>query len=177
MAGTTSPSSDVYEWRAAGVDGCAHVQGCLALITSGRGGYKNMLLRTADEGQEVFIYTRSTLVAQTGRPEGSLGEGNIYDVRVDGGFPPPAPRPTECEGDACSSPPGAPNDATPPSATFAGAGNLPPAATPTPAATKKAAVKKKHKAKTKKKKVRSKLKGKKAAKQAGRSGHDRGARS
>jgi hypothetical protein len=179
VAQTTSPSSDVYEWRAAGVDGCAHVQGCLALITSGRGGYKNMLLRTADEGREVFIYTRSTLVAQTGRPEGSLGEGNIYDVRVDGGFPPAPPRPTECEGDACSNPPGAPNDATPPSVTFSGAGNLSPAATPTPAATKKAVVKKKHKLKPKKKKkqARSNKKGKKAAKQASRAGHDRRARS
>jgi hypothetical protein len=132
ISGTTSPSSDVYEWRAPGVDGCARLQGCVALITSGRGGYQNILLGSADEGRDVFIYTRSTLVAQVGRPEGSLGEGNIYDARVDGGFAPLAPRPTECEGDACSTPPSAPNDATPSSLTFTGAGNIiaPPAGKP-----------------------------------------------
>ena len=115
----TSPSSDVYEWRADGVDGCVDLQGCLALITNGRGGYMNLLLGSADEGRDVFIYTRSKLVSA-----GSRILGDIYDVRIDGGFAPPPPRPTECEGDACSSPPGAPNDATPSSLTFSGAGNL-----------------------------------------------------
>jgi hypothetical protein len=123
---TTSPSSDVYEWRAAGVDGCTHVEGCLALITNGRGGFKNELLGAADEGRDVYIYTRSTLVAQVGRPENSLGEGNFYDVRVDGGFAPPPPRPTECEGDACSTPPAVPNDSTPSSLAFSGFGNVVP---------------------------------------------------
>jgi hypothetical protein len=121
---TTSPSSDVYEWRAAGVDGCAVVDGCLSLITNGRGGFKNELLGTADEGRDVFIYSRSTLVSQVGRPEGSLGEGNFYDVRADGGFAPLPPRPTECEGDACSTPPGVPNDSTPSSLAFSGFGNV-----------------------------------------------------
>ena len=40
-----SLSSDVYEWRRVGVDGCSRVQGCLALITSGHGGYLNKLDR------------------------------------------------------------------------------------------------------------------------------------
>ncbi len=172
-AGTTSPSSDVYEWRAAGVDGCAQLRGCLTLITDGRGGYLNLLLGTADEGRDVFIYTRSTLVSQTGRPEGSLGEGNIYDARIDGGFASLPPRPTECEGDSCSSPPSPPNDATPSSLIASGAGNLAPAAAPMPAAKQQAAVKKKHKAK---KKPRSKHKRRKTAKQAGRAGNDRRAR-
>jgi hypothetical protein len=148
--GTTSPSSDIYEWRAAGVDGCAQLQGCLALITDGRGGYMNLLWGTADEGRDVFIYTRSTLVAQTGRPEGGLGEGNIYDARVDGGFAPAPPRPTECEGDACSTPPGAPSDATPSSLTFSGQGNVP------PAPSTKTVVKSKKPKKKAKKKLRKK---------------------
>jgi hypothetical protein len=150
--GTTSPSSDIYEWRAAGVDGCDHVQGCLALITNGRGGFKNLLLRTANEGHDVFIYSRSTLVPQTGRPEGSLGEGNIYNVRVDGGLTPLPPRPTECEGDACSTPPAVPNDSTPSSFTFSGNGNV---VSVSPSATtgnsKKAKTKLKKKRKTRKK--------------------------
>ena len=45
-----SPSSDVYEWRRQGLDGCVRLQGCLALITSGRGGYLNILLGIAGEG-------------------------------------------------------------------------------------------------------------------------------
>jgi hypothetical protein len=129
--GTTSPSSDVYEWRRDGVDGCSQLQGCLALITDGRGGYKNLLLGTADEGRDVFIYTRSQLTAQDNDTS-----GDIYDVRIDGGFTPPPPRPVECEGDACSSPPSAPSDATPSSLTFNGAGNLAAEVTPVSKATK-----------------------------------------
>jgi hypothetical protein len=118
VKGTTSVSSDIYEWRAAGVDSCEHAQGCLSLITDGRGGYLNILLGSAEEGREVFIYTRSKLVSQDVDTA-----GDIYAVRVDGGFAPPSPRPTECEGDACSTPPPAPNDATPSSLTFNGMGN------------------------------------------------------
>ncbi len=114
-----SPSSDIYEWRRAGIDGCAHVQGCLALITDGRGGFLNILLGSTDEGRDVFIYTSSRLV-----PQDKDTAGDIYDVRIGGGFPPPPPRPVECEGDACSTVPAPPNDLTPSSATFQGAGNL-----------------------------------------------------
>jgi hypothetical protein len=123
IAGTTSPSSDVYEWRAAGVDGCERVQGCVALITDGRGGYLNLLLGSVDEGREALIYTRSKLL-----PQDVDSAGDVYAVRVDGGFPPPPPQPTECEGDACSIPPAAPNDATPSSLTFNGMGNVVPVA-------------------------------------------------
>ncbi len=121
---TTSPSSDIYEWRADGIDGCAHLQGCLALITDGRGGFYNLLLGTADEGRDVFIYTRSRLL-----PQDDDTSSDIYDVRIDGGLAPPPPRPVECEGDACSTPPNPPNDSTPSSSTFTGPGNLTP---PTP---------------------------------------------
>jgi hypothetical protein len=119
VKGVTSLSTDVYEWRAAGVDGCAAVQGCVALITDGRGGYLNALLGVAEEGREAFVYTNSKLL-----PQDVDSAGDIYAVRVDGGFAPPPPRPTECEGDACSTPPPAPNDATPSSLTFNGSGNV-----------------------------------------------------
>jgi hypothetical protein len=121
IGGRTSPSTDVYEWRRDGVDGCVVVDGCLALITDGRGGYLNLLLGTADEGRDVFIYTRSQLV-----PQDKDTSGDIYDVRVDGGLPEAPPRPVECEGDACSTAPSPPNDVTPSSFTFQGAGNLTP---------------------------------------------------
>ncbi len=114
-----SPSSDVYEWRRDGTDGCAHVQGCLALISSGRGGYLTILLGSAEEGRDVFFYTSSQLVAQD-----KDTAGDIYDARIGGGLPGPPPRPVECEGDACSTPASAPNDTTPASATFNGVGNM-----------------------------------------------------
>jgi hypothetical protein len=125
----TSPSSDVYEWRRSGVDGCVPVQGCLALITNGRGGHLNLLLGTAHEGRDVFIWSRSQLLTQD-----QDTAGDVYDVRIGGGFPEAPPRPTECEGDACSTPPPAPNDATPSSFTFTGAGNLVSALAPPPPA-------------------------------------------
>jgi hypothetical protein len=53
MSLTLSLSNDVYEWRKNGMDGCSHVQGCLALITSGTGGYKNMFLGMAPSGEDV----------------------------------------------------------------------------------------------------------------------------
>ncbi len=158
--GNASPSTDVYEWRAAGVNGCGAVQGCVALITDGRGGYLNLLLGTADEGRDVFIYTRSVLSPAAGGVEGSIGEGNIYDVRVDGGFAPPPPRPTECEADACSTPPNAPNDPTPSSLTFTGAGNVLPAVTPAPGPAKPKAETKPKPKKGKPKKKQAKVKGK-----------------
>jgi hypothetical protein len=160
--GHVSPSTDVYEWRAGGVDGCGVVQGCLALITDGLGGYLNLFLGTAHEGRDVFFYSRSVLSPWSHGAEGSIGEGNIYDARIGGGVSPPPLRPVECEGDECSAPPSPPVDSTPSSFTFAGVGNLvPEAASSHPAKKKAKPKKKKAKAKKgKKKKVKSKGKGK-----------------
>jgi hypothetical protein len=114
-----SPSSDVYEWRRDGIDGCAQLQGCLALITNGRGGFLNLLLGISPDGSDVFVYTHSQLLSQD-----NDNAGDIYDARIDGGLPGPAPRPTECEASACSTPPSAPTDATPSSSTYQGPGNV-----------------------------------------------------
>jgi hypothetical protein len=112
-----SPSSDVYEWRRDGINGCAHAQGCLSLISSGQGGHKVMLLGTTKSGHDVFFTTNAQLVGQD--KDTSM---DVYDARVDGGVA-EAARPVECEGDACSTPFAAPNDLTPSSATFQGAGD------------------------------------------------------
>ncbi len=126
-AGSTAPenpenqnsvSGDVYEWRRDGSHGCAQLEGCLALLTNGRGGYLNELLGTANEGSDVFIYTSSKLVG-----EDNDSAGDIYDVRIDGGFP-EASHPVECEGDSCSTPFAPPSDLTPSTATFQGQGNV-----------------------------------------------------
>jgi hypothetical protein len=114
-----SESSDVYEWRKNGIDGCAHVQGCLSLITNGRNGSRNMLLGTTPSGHDVFFATHSQLVARD-----TDSAGDVYDARIGGGFAPPESPPVECEAAACSTPASPPNDVTPSSLTFSGAGNL-----------------------------------------------------
>ncbi|HWX44975.1 MAG TPA: hypothetical protein VNY52_06605 [Solirubrobacteraceae bacterium] len=140
--GFTSLSSDVYEWRRLGVDGCALPQGCLSLITPGTGGYQVTLIGATESGGDVFFTTHSELL-----PRDNDTADDIYDARVGGGFPEPT-RAVECEGDSCSTPFAAPSDLTPSSATFQGAGDVlgasPPEAMakPTEKQTKKKARKK-----------------------------------
>ncbi len=154
-----SLSSDVYEWRRDGVDGCAQVQGCLALITSGHGGFLNELLGTTSTGGDVFFATKESLLTS----DDDTAE-DIYDARIGGGFAEP-PRPVECKGDSCSTPFVPPSEVTPSSASFQGAGNLVPEVTSTSTA-KEAA--KKHK---KRKKSKKKLVGRrKSAKKSNRRG-------
>jgi hypothetical protein len=112
------PSYDVYEWRRAGVDGCGRAQGCISLITPGTDGGEVALVGTTATGRDVFFITRSQLVAADRDTAVDL-----YDARVDGGFPTPVPS-VECEGDTCSTPASPPNDATPSSFTFTGLGNV-----------------------------------------------------
>ncbi len=169
-----SRSSDVYEWRKPGVDGCVHVQGCLALISGGKGGYKTEIAGIADEGRDVFFATHEALVAQD-----RDGAGDIYDARIGGGFAPPPPRPVECEGDACSTPASPPMDATPSSFAFSGPGNtvapFPSISASTPKAKpKKAKPKKSPKKKTtvRKKHGRRRARGKKST--ANRPGQGKG---
>ena len=162
-----SLSSDVYEWRRNGVDGCAHIQGCLSLISSGTGGFLVTLLGTTDSGHDVFFTTSSQLV-----PTDKDTALDIYDARIGGGFPPPPPRPVECEGDACSTPFAAPSDLTPSSSTFHGAGNSLGATLPEvkPKPKKKIKPKKKRNKKAKPKK-QGKKPSAKHAKKAGRARH------
>ena len=163
-----SLSSDVYEWRRDGVDGCGQLQGCVALITNGRGGYLNVLIGATPSGNDVFIYTRSELVQQD-----NDNSGDVYDVRVDGGFRPPPPRPVECEAAECSNPLGLPNDATPASSTFSGPGNV--VIAPIAKAKAKKIKTKSKKRSTKKRKGRAKKKGRaRGAAKAKRSGGGRG---
>jgi hypothetical protein len=113
-----SVSSDVYEWRRNGLDGCDRIGGCVSLLSSGRGGFKNVLLGASPDGRDVFLGTHEELVQQD---EDTAGD--VYDARIGGGYPPRPPRPVECEGDACDTPLAAPIDTTPSSLTFTGPGN------------------------------------------------------
>jgi hypothetical protein len=135
-----SPSSDVYEWRRDGVDGCGRVQGCLALITNGLDGTENVLLGVGRSGRDVFIGTHSQL-APTDTDQG----GDIYDARIGGGFAVPPPAPAECEGDACSTPQVAPDDPTQTLLPEVEAGNAHMNAVPPPKKKKKKKTKRKGK--------------------------------
>jgi hypothetical protein len=126
-----STSSDVYEWRRPGLDGCIRPQGCLSLISSGGAGRQVMLLGAADEGRDVFFSSASQL-----GPNDNDGALDVYDARIGGGEAPFPTPPVECEGDACATPPAPPLDTTPTSSVFSGPGNLAPLLPPPPASAK-----------------------------------------
>jgi len=122
----TNGVADVYEWEAVGSGSCADESdldyypvngGCLFLISSGESPSDSVLVDTAASGRDAFFTTNSSLLVQ------DPGLIDVYDARVGGGFPPPTGPPAPCEGEACQSPLSAPNDPTPASASFKGAGN------------------------------------------------------
>jgi hypothetical protein len=122
----TNGKADVYEWEEAGAGGCeegdaAFVEssgGCLYLISAGTSDADSEFVDASADGQDVFVRTAQSLAPQ------DPGLFDIYDARAGGGFAPPPSRPAACEGEACQSPLAAPNDPTPASASFEGAGNL-----------------------------------------------------
>ena len=156
-----SPSTDVYEWRAEGIAGCRRLEGCIRLISSGTA-FDTLvrLLGTDPSGRDVFFATHAELL-----PSDNDSALDVYDARIGAAFPPPPPRPVECEGDACSTPVAAPTDLTPSSSTFQGAGNLS-GEVGAPAVSKPKPKPKPKKAKAKKmgKKAKSRKKGKRAKK-------------
>jgi hypothetical protein len=117
---------DVYEWERPGTGSCTEAdsaysvqdEGCIYLISLGTSPADSELVDASPSGSDVFIRTLSSLVPQ------DPGLVDIYDARVEGGFPSPPAAPAECEGEACQSPPSAPIDATPASAVFEGPGNV-----------------------------------------------------
>ncbi len=130
---------DVFEWEAhdasgckpeQGAAGCQLAQGCVSLISSGDDPAPSFFLGASADGSNVFFGTHARLV-----PEDTDTSGDLYDARIDGGFPVPGGR-GPCEGAACQNPPPEPIDATPGSLTFSGAGNIAPAPLTTPAKTK-----------------------------------------
>ncbi len=124
----TNGALDVYEWqRAAGAAQCHEkgadlyspaAAGCLSLISSGRSPADSTFVDASTDGSDVFFKTQSSLLPQD---DGLI---DIYDARIDGGFPPEPSPPAACEGEACQGVPAPPNDPTPASASFEGAGNV-----------------------------------------------------
>ncbi len=124
----TNGARDVYEWEeAADAADCralgaeifvASAGGCLGLISSGQNHVDSELLDASSNGSDVFFSTSASLLPQ------DLGLVDIYDARVDGGFPSPPGLQPACEGEACQGAPAPPNDPTPASSSFEGAGNV-----------------------------------------------------
>jgi hypothetical protein len=79
------------------------------------------LIGTDALGSEVFFTTADPLV-----PQDTDTQVDIYDARIGGGFPAPSES-AGCQGDTCQGVPSSPPlFGAPSSATFSGAGNLPP---------------------------------------------------
>lgn len=122
----TNGAQDVYQWEAPGTGTCTESsssympsnEGCIDLLSTGQSPQDSELLDASASGNDVFFTTASSIDP---RDPGSI---DVYDARVGGGTAPlPAP-PASCEGEACQSPPAAPDDPTPASSSFEGAGNV-----------------------------------------------------
>jgi hypothetical protein len=92
----------------------------LHLISTGTSSSDSYLADASATGDDVFFITRDRLAGQD-----IDNAYDMYDARVDGGFPVPPPKQI-CEGDACLVSPSPPNDPTPASSAFNGAGNAAP---------------------------------------------------
>ncbi len=89
------------------------------LLSSGRGSAAAYFMDASPDGKDAFFATREQLSAWD--VDGSY---DLYDARIDGGFPEPPPAPPACVGDACQPAPKALDDPTPGSMTGNGPGNL-----------------------------------------------------
>jgi NHL repeat len=123
--GDTNGAQDVYEWEAPGVGDCNEDSpayhelngGCVYLISTGESPFESEFWDASPDGRDVFFTTESSLLPQ------DPGNVDLYDAREGGGFAQPS-TPAVCEGEACQTPPAAPNDPTPASSAFEGAGNV-----------------------------------------------------
>ncbi len=96
-------------------------EGCLALISSGRDPADVRFIDASANGNDVFFATGLSLLSS------DPGLIDVYDARVNGGFPAPPPPPQICQGEACQAPGPAPQAPTPSSQSYSGPGNLKPA--------------------------------------------------
>ena len=125
----TNSREDVYEWVAPGAGECTSTSsaftatngGCLYLISSGKGTVPFALIGASRSGEDVFFFTEQKLLGWD-----IDNAVDVYDARVNGGFPePPAPA-APCEGGACrGAGTSVPAAAGAGSASFAGPGNEP----------------------------------------------------
>jgi DNA-binding beta-propeller fold protein YncE len=124
-AGSANLAQNIYEWEVDGDGGCEQESGCVHLISDGvdasegHGGRSSVELLGADTtGENVFFATADPLVEQDNE-----SQADIYDARVNGGFPAPTLTPG-CEEPCRSELPPPPVFGALGTSTFSGAGNL-----------------------------------------------------
>jgi len=108
VSGVSGGGERIYEYEG----GEAH------LISGTEGAGDSVFLDASASGGDVFLATRERLA-----PTDTDGLVDIYDARVDGGFPAPV-MPTSCTGSACRELLQPPSFTAPPSVSFTGGGNL-----------------------------------------------------
>lgn len=143
---TNDGAEDVYEYEPEGVGTCEEEGGCVSLVSAGDEFTDSNLLMIDPSGKNAFFTTREQL---TLRDRDELFD--LYVARENGGIA--AESETirgECQGEACQPPILVPNDPTPGSSTFQGAGNV------EEKASKKAKKHKKHHKKNKKRNKKQK---------------------
>jgi DNA-binding beta-propeller fold protein YncE len=120
---------DVYEYERKGLGSCSdespqYVEtsfGCIYLISTGNSDEGSFLLDASSDGEDVFFSTRERILSA--RDQDSRYD--VYDYKIGGGFaeltePGPCGGPSSCLPSQSHRPPAA----TPPTATFNGAGNV-----------------------------------------------------
>jgi hypothetical protein len=116
VAQDTNGVDDAYEYDA--------LTGGVHLISSGTDPEPSVFIDASSDGSNVFFVTRAKLVSWD--RDNSF---DLYDARMNGGFPEPAPTAPTCTGESCLPQNGQPPTAGgPSSASLNGAGNLSPAA-------------------------------------------------
>jgi hypothetical protein len=119
----TNSRWNVYEWERDGAGTCQLSPGCVYLLSGGGSTDDSFFLDAGANGNDVFFTSRENFV-----PPAQGETMKVYDARVDGGF---SSTSTACTGSGCQGvPPALPNFAVPPTTTFSGNENFPPATTP-----------------------------------------------
>ena len=132
VANDTNGKADVYQWEEPGKGSCTQARptynpaagGCVDPISSGQSPSDSTIADASPSGNDLFFATASSLLP--GRDPDDLID--VYDARLGGGFPEPAPLPEPCQGEACQAPSPPPPEVTPSSSAYEGPGN--PKATP-----------------------------------------------
>jgi len=143
---TNEGVEDVYEFspQGAGALGtCEREGGCVRLISAGTEPVDSNLIAVDETGKNVFFDTRDKLAL---KDKDELLD--VYDAREGGGIAAETEiSRAECQGENCQAPVTPPNDPTPASSSFEGAGNV---KEPSAAKKHKKHAKKKHKRHSKK---------------------------
>jgi hypothetical protein len=133
VSGVGAGSVKVFEYEQDGNGSCAQAGGCVYSISSSAANANDVFLDASPSGNDVFFATYDQLVS--GDQDNLM---DIYDARVEGGFPSVPPTPAPCATSAACQVHGMPPSLPPvgSSALSVGASNLP---APVPSKSKKTA--------------------------------------